>query len=75
MLELAGAEALGWQGYMTQPSRAHALALFLGVRGLSPDEAIAYLPPRAGKFLRRAVKEVTASGGAGEMRREMGWDG
>ncbi len=62
VIALSGAEAAGWQGYMTQPSRAHALALFLAIRGISSDEALGYLPGRAGGFVKAAVKEVAASG-------------
>ena len=75
VLELAGAEALGWQGYMTQPTRAHALAVFLAVRGLREEAALSHLPPRAAKYLRRAVKKVAASGRAGTLRAALGWSG
>jgi hypothetical protein len=60
-IEMAGAELAGWQGYMRQPSRAHALALFLAARQIEPKAAIAGLPPRAGKAVKRAVKEVAKS--------------
>ena len=67
VIELAGAEQLGWQGYMTQPSRAHALALFLAVRGISPEDALGFLPGRAGGFLKNAVAEVERSGETDEL--------
>jgi hypothetical protein len=56
VIELAGSEQAGWQGYMTQPSRAHALALFLRARGLDAPTTLAALPPRSAKYLRRALK-------------------
>ena len=58
VIELAGAEQAGWQGYMRQTSRAHALAVFLARRGMGAEAALSYLPPRAAKFLKRSVKEL-----------------
>ena len=55
LFQLAAAEQLGWSGYMSQPSRAYALALFLGL--WAPDsqaEAFRFLPPRAAKLLKQA---------------------
>ncbi|MEM9342221.1 MAG: hypothetical protein AAGA87_04190 [Pseudomonadota bacterium] len=58
VIQLSGAEQAGWQGYMTQPSRAHALALFLLVRDLDPKEALRHLTPRAAKYLRRSLRRL-----------------
>lgn len=61
LFQLAGAELTGWQGYMRQSTRAHALAVFLAVRDIPVEQADDVLPPRAKKLLRRAVKEVAKS--------------
>ena len=58
LLQLAGSEQMGWQGYLTQPSRAHALALFLHARGLDPAAALAALPPRAARYLKASLRHV-----------------
>lgn len=62
VIAMSGAEQAGWQGYMTQPSRAHALAVFLAARGIPPEEALGFLPGRAGGFVKRAIEEVAKSG-------------
>lgn len=61
LFQLAGAELAGWQGYMRQSTRAHAMAVFLAVREIPADQAYGVLPPRAKKMLRAAVKEVAKS--------------
>ncbi len=61
IFQMAGAEVQGWQGYLRQPTRAHALALFLAIREISADAALSYLPPRSAKMLRRALQEVNKS--------------
>lgn len=58
VLQMAGAELSGWQGYLSQPSRAHALALFLLVRQIDPQDATNALPPRSSKYLKRALNEL-----------------
>ncbi|WP_299190773.1 hypothetical protein [uncultured Litoreibacter sp.] len=58
VIQLAGSEQAGWQGYMRQPSRAHALAVFLARQDMGPDQALAYLPSRAAKYLKRSIKEL-----------------
>lgn len=58
VFQLSGAEDVGWQGYMRQPSRAHAFALFLAVREIDPEPALSHLTPRAAKALRRSIKEI-----------------
>lgn len=59
VIELAGADQAGWQGYMRQPTRAHALAVFLLRQNIPPEQALSFLPPRAGKLLKRALVELT----------------
>ncbi|MEO1307556.1 MAG: hypothetical protein AAFV38_06405, partial [Pseudomonadota bacterium] len=58
VIQMAGAEQAGWQGYMRQSSRAYALALFLAVREIDPTAAEPALPSRTRRLLRRAVKAV-----------------
>jgi hypothetical protein len=58
VFQLTGAETIGWQGYMRQPYRAHAFALFLAIRDIAPETALNHLTPRAAKSLRRANKEI-----------------
>lgn len=55
IFQLSGAEEIGWQGYLRQPSRAHALAMFLRLRGLAEIEAMAALPPRGRNYLKSAL--------------------
>ncbi len=63
IFQMTDAEDSGWSGYMTQPSRAFALAVFLQLTGHSKDEALAYLPSRSAKLLRRAIKECNRDWG------------
>jgi hypothetical protein len=58
IFQLAGAEESGWHGYLRQPSRAHSLAMFLRLRGLSESEALSSLPPRCQKYLWAALAWV-----------------
>lgn len=55
IFQLAAAEEVGWSGYLRQTSRAHALAMFLRMRGISEIEALAGLPPRCQGYLRVAL--------------------
>ena len=57
---LEGPAIMGWSGYMTQESRAYALAVFLDRHGIPADEAYARLNGRSAKALKRAVAEVAA---------------
>lgn len=43
--------------FFFKPSRAHALALFLGLWEVPVSEAFRFLPPRAAKLLKRALKQ------------------
>ncbi len=58
LLQLGGAEQAGWQGYLSQPTRAHALALFMALQNI-PEAAVAgKLPPRAARILARARRQI-----------------
>ncbi|WP_179378452.1 hypothetical protein [Jannaschia marina] len=61
VLQLGGAEDAGWQGYLGQESRAHAMALVLGATEADAEVAGAHLPPRAGRTLRRALSHIDAA--------------
>ncbi|WP_170429753.1 hypothetical protein [Ruegeria arenilitoris] len=58
VFQLQGADDVGWSGYMTQPSRAFALAVFLSRRGLEPNAVAPHLSSRCNRLLRRAFKDV-----------------
>lgn len=58
VFQLQAADDAGWFGYMTQQSRAFALAVFLDRRGLGSETVAPYLSSRCKKFMRRAVKEL-----------------
>lgn len=57
LFQLNAAETVGWAGYMTQPSRAMALAMFLYLTKTPQKNALEGLGPSSAKFLRRAIKE------------------
>ncbi len=58
IIQMIGAEQSGWQGYMSQPSRAHALALFMAINDISMEEVTPALPPISIKFLKKSVKHI-----------------
>lgn len=58
LIELEGAEKAGWAGYMTQPSRAVALAMFLKFHGLEKDAALPWLSRRTARWLHKAWDEA-----------------
>lgn len=58
VFQLQAADDAGWFGYMTQPSRAFALAVFLTQRDLDAADVATHLSPRCLKLLRRAIKEL-----------------
>lgn len=58
LFAMGAAEQSGWHGYLSQPSRAHALAVFLRVSGHDPDLALRLLPPRSARLLRSALRRV-----------------
>ncbi|MEL7025723.1 MAG: hypothetical protein AAGO57_00645 [Pseudomonadota bacterium] len=59
VFQLQAADDQGWSGYMTQESRAHALAVFLDQRGLTPDAVNAFLSGRVRKYLKRAWADLS----------------
>lgn len=58
VFQLQAADDAGWFGYMTQPSRAFALALFLNRRGLSFDCVAPYLSARCRKLVLKGLREL-----------------
>lgn len=60
LFAIEGPAQAGWSGYMTQESRAYALAEFLARHGIDPDEAVRRLNPRGAKALKRAIAEHAA---------------
>lgn len=58
IFQLQAADDQGWSGYMTQASRAHALALFLHQRGLGADAVADHLGPRPKRLLKQAFKTL-----------------
>jgi len=71
VLELSGAEDAGWQGYMRQDSRAHAMGLVLGATGADAEQALAHMPARAAKALRAAVKYLATNDDVTELRQAL----
>ena len=60
LFALEGPAIMGWSGYMTQGSRAYALAVFLHRHDIDPNEALSRLSPRPAKALKRAIVEQAA---------------
>jgi hypothetical protein len=58
LFQMAGAEDIGWSGYMRQPSRAHAMAMFLRMRGIPEREALQHLPQRCFGYLKASLAWV-----------------
>lgn len=58
VFQLQAADDAGWSGYLSQPSRAYALARFLKQRGLGAEAVSPYLSLRTNKLLHRALKLV-----------------
>lgn len=69
VFQLNAAEQVGWTGYMTQPSRAYALALFLQINAIPPEEAFGHLGNRAAKFLKRALREPRLAADVSDIQR------
>lgn len=59
--QLEASEEAGWSGYMTQPSRAVALAMFLRFHDRDLAAALPYLSKRTAKWLRKAWAEGATS--------------
>ncbi|NSX55427.1 hypothetical protein [Parasulfitobacter algicola] len=55
---LEGADQAGWSGYMTQPTCAYALAVFLKFKGLDAMATNSYLSSRPRKYLKVAIANV-----------------
>ncbi len=58
VFQMQSADDAGWSGYMRQPTRAYALAMFLNRRKLGIESVSAYLSSRCQKLLIRAFKEL-----------------
>ena len=58
VFQLQAADEAGWFGYMTQPSRAFALAMFLNRRGLGIDDVSSYLSSRCRKLVLKGFKDL-----------------
>ncbi|WP_174821524.1 hypothetical protein [Ruegeria arenilitoris] len=58
VFQLQAADDAGWFGYMTQPSRAYALSVFLQRRGLGIDTVTPYLSLQSRKLLAKANKNL-----------------
>lgn len=58
IIQMQGAEQAGWQGYLRQETRAHALAVFLGATGQDWTDAAPHLPRRSAKLLRKASAQI-----------------
>lgn len=63
VIQMRGAAELGWLGYMTQESRAHALALFLRLAGSDVEQAMSFLDGRQAKAVRAALRAFDADPG------------
>lgn len=60
VIQMMAADAQGWAGYLSQETRAYALALFLRVTGQEPEEAEAHMSGRPRKLLGRALDLLDA---------------
>lgn len=58
VFQLQAADDAGWFGYMTQQSRAFALAVFLHRRGLELDTVSPFLSPRCKRLVSKAMKAL-----------------
>lgn len=58
VLQVTYAQNAGWAGYMRQNSRIHALAMFVLVRELSPDETMSALPAANRRQFKKAIKSL-----------------
>jgi hypothetical protein len=62
VFQIAEADDIGWAGYLSQPSRAYALALFLRITGQGPALAMNELVPRSQARLKRALDFLDREG-------------
>lgn len=58
IFQLQASEDLGWSGYLSQPTRAFALAQFLKRKNLPIEEAENFLSRRPARWLRKAQQMV-----------------
>lgn len=58
VFQLQAADDAGWFGYLSQQSRAFALAVFLRRRGLGLEEVAPYLSSGCNKLLKRAFRQL-----------------
>lgn len=58
VFQLQAADDAGWFGYMSQQSRAVALAIFLDRRGLDFSTVKPFLSARCAKLVSRAIKDL-----------------
>lgn len=60
--QLEAAADVGWAGYLSQPTRAYALALFLRLTDIPVAHAMAHLSPRTSALLKSALTLLDRSG-------------
>lgn len=58
VFQLQAADEAGWFGYMSQQSRAFALALFLKRRDMNIDDVSPYLSPRCRKLVLKGFRDL-----------------
>jgi hypothetical protein len=58
LFQMNGAEQAGWSGYMRQTTRAHALAMFIRMRGIAEADALRQLSPRSAKAVKQALRWI-----------------
>ncbi|MEM9477901.1 MAG: hypothetical protein AAGA71_21665 [Pseudomonadota bacterium] len=61
VFQMQAADDAGWSGYLSQQSRAYALARFLRRRALGLEAVDGHLSQRCRKLLRRALKDLASS--------------
>jgi hypothetical protein len=71
VIQMRGAAEVGWLGYMTQESRAHALAMFLRLTNTDKALALPHLDVRQAKEVRATLKEIDADPGDIEALKEL----
>lgn len=64
VFQLQAADDAEWTGYMSQQSRAYALAVFLARRGMGQAVVDPYLSARCQKLLGKAIREYARDVGA-----------
>ncbi len=59
VIQMLGAEQAGWQGYLRQETRAHALALFSIATGRAAEDVALHLPTRSARLFRKAIAHIS----------------